>query len=78
MPRTSSARCRADSGVVSDGLSITLFPATSGAASAFTANMMGWLKGKMRATTPIGSRTEKCDPRAEGMEWPFISRARPA
>ena len=58
-----NSRCRsspiasADSGVNSDGLRITQLPAASGAASLVAANISGWLKAMIRATTPNGSRT---------------------
>jgi len=43
--------------VEGDGLTITLLPASSGAASLVAANISGWLNAMMRATTPNGSRT---------------------
>ena len=46
----------ADSEVNSDGLRITLLPATSGAAILVAANISGWLNAMIRATTPNGSR----------------------
>ncbi len=42
-------------------------------------NSKGWLKGRMRATTPKGSRTEKFTASGPmGIEAPFISVTRPA
>jgi len=51
---TSSPRRSADSGVWCGALSSTQLPATSGAAILPAANMIGWLYGMIRATTPIG------------------------
>ena len=42
----------ADSGLVSGGFTTTVLPAIKGAASAFEANLIGWLNGTMRPTTP--------------------------
>ena len=47
-----SASTIADSGLVSGGLTMTALPAASAAAVRATANISGWLKGAMRATTP--------------------------
>jgi hypothetical protein len=44
----------ADSGAASGGLRITALPATSGAAILPAANMIGWLNGMIRPTTPNG------------------------
>ena len=51
----SSAIASADSEVNSDGLSITLLPASSGAAILVPANISGWLNAMIRAATPNGS-----------------------
>lgn len=54
-------------------------PAASGTADFPAQNMKGWLNGMMRATTPMGSRTEKLTaPGPMGTELPFISVTRPA
>src|SRR5262249_59881977 len=69
----------ADNGLVSGGLSTTQLPAISGAASAFAANLIGWLNGMMRPTTPYGSRMVKCKFLAlAGSVSPLISVAEPA
>ena len=78
-PSSSSASRSEESGACSGGLTMTLLPAASGAADFPAQNMKGWLKGMIRATTPIGSRIEKFTaPGPIGIEAPFISVTKPA
>ena len=79
MPSINSASRKDESGACSGGLITTVLPAASGAAALPAQNMKGWLNGKMRPTTPSGSRTEKLSASGPmGIEAPFISVTRPA
>ena len=57
-------RCSALSGVCSAGLMTTVQPAASAGASLATAESSGKLKGRIAATTPIGSACVKARPPA--------------
>ena len=77
--RQISASIVAERGLVSGGFSTTQLPAINGAARALAANLIGWLNGMMRPTTPNGSRTEKFTTSGPiGIEAPFISVTSPA
>ncbi len=54
---SSRVASRVESGACSGGLTTTVFPATSGAASFSIANRNGWLKGLTLPTTPYGCRS---------------------
>ena len=54
---TSSARASVDVGVISDGLTTTVFPAASAGKSFQPSRPSGVFHGVIAATTPIGSRS---------------------